>query len=276
MMGSGAGTAPFLFAFVLLCALPAVAQQPALVPGTTLAIGQGSIARAWFADPTTRYAHGALGDTIEAGTLMLQGRDGATARIVLPENRVFEDLAPRLMAMPALGDAAMVIESDSRLGARLSFYGLSDGQARLLAATPFIGTGHRWLAPIGIGDFDGDGAANEVALVAMPHLAGLLRIYRIQAGELPLLAEAAGYSNHAYGRAEIVMSGILRRNGRDMVLTPDRERRRLVLLSLREGHWREEQSEPLPSPLRRLLPAGAGLRIELDDGSMLPSRLAPP
>ncbi|MEK9970658.1 MAG: hypothetical protein VW600_16075 [Ferrovibrio sp.] len=256
--------------------MSARAQQADLVPGTTIATGQGSLARAWFTDPTTRYPHGALGDAIEAGTLVLQSRDGATARIVLPENRVFEDLMPRPVAPPALGDAAMVIESDSRLGARISFYGLAGGQVRLLAATPFIGTGHRWLAPIGIGDFDGDGIAGEVALVAMPHLAGLLRVYRIQAGELPLLAEAAGYSNHAYGRAEIVMSGLLRRSGRDMILVPDRERRRLVLLSLREGHWREEQSEPLPAPLRRLLPAGAGFRIELDDGGMLPSRLAPP
>lgn len=274
--GSSRNAAPFLFALLLLCGLRAAAQPADLVPGTSQAIGAGTIVKAWFADPTTRYAHGALGDSIEAGTLILQDRAGSSARIVLPENRVFEDLTPRLVAPPALGDAALVIESDSRLGARLSFYGLSDGQVRLLAATPFIGTGHRWLVPIGIGDFDGDGVAAEVALVAMPHLAGLLRVYRIQAGEMPLLAEAAGYRNHAYGRAEIVMSGLLRRSGRDMILVPDRERRRLVLLSLSEGRWREEQSEVLPSPLRRLQPSGAGFRIELDDGGVLPSSLAPP
>lgn len=245
------------------------AQQADLVPGTTMATGQGSIEHAWFADPTTRYPHGALGDSIEAGTLVLRGRDGAIARIVLPEHRVFEDLTPRLMTIPALGDVAMAIESDRTLGARLSFYGLSGRQARLLAATPFIGTGNRWLAPIGIGDFDGDGVVDEVALVAMPHLAGLLRVYRIQAGEMPLLAEAAGYSNHVYGQAEMAMSFVERGQKRDRILLPDRQRRRLVLVSLRDGRLEEERVEHLSAPLLRLRQKVMGFEAELEDGSVL-------
>ena len=268
-MGSGRNTAPFLFAFLLFSAMSANAQQADLVPGTALATGQGSIARAWFADPTTRYPHGALGDDIEAGTLVLQGRDGGIARIVLPENRVFEDVFPRLVSAPVVGDVAMVVESDRKMGARLSLYGLSDGQGRLLAATPYIGTGNRWLAPIGIGDFDGDGVVGEVALVAMPHLAGLLRIYRIQAGELPLMVEAAGYSNHIYGRSEISMSLIERGQKRDRILLPDRQRRRLVLIALLDGGLREERVEHLSAPLLRLRQIGAGFEAELEDGSVL-------
>lgn len=267
MTGSGRKAAPFLFSLILLCGFGAGAQPAELVPGTAMATGQGSIARAWFTDSTTRYAHGALGDSIEAGALV--DRAGASIRIVVPEDRVFEDLAPRLVSVSALGDAAMVIESDRRLGSRLSFYGLAGGQGRLLAATPFIGTANRWLAPIGIGDFDGDGVANEVALVAMPHLAGLLRVYRIQAGELPLLAEAAGYSNHVYGRAEIAMAIVDHGRTRDRILLPDRQRRRLVLMSLSDGRLREERVEQLSAPLLRLRQIGLGFEAELEDGSVL-------
>lgn len=269
MTGSGRNAAPFLFALLILCGLRAAAQPVELVPGTSQAIGAGMIAKAWFADPTTRYAHGALGDSIEAGTLVLQDRAGISARIVLPEDRVFEDLAPRLVKVPALGDTAMVIESDRRLGSRLSFYGLIDSQARLLAATPFIGTGNRWLAPVGVGDFDGDGMANEVALVAMPHLAGLLRVYRIQAGELPLISEAAGYSNHVYGQAEMSMSLVDHGQKSDRILLPDRSRRRLVWVSLTNGRLHEEHVETLPGPLLRLRKTGLGFVAELEDGSVL-------
>ena len=36
------------------------------------------------------------------------------------------------------------------------------------AATPFIGTPRRWLAPVGVADLDGDGRA-EIAYVETPH-----------------------------------------------------------------------------------------------------------
>ncbi|WP_341703626.1 hypothetical protein [Ferrovibrio sp.] len=252
--------------------LACVAQAQDLVPGTTLAHGAGAIRQAWFAAPTTRYPHGALGDPVEAGALVLRNPAGADYRLTLPEERVFEDLVPRLVTAGGLGDAAMVIESDRDQGARLSFYGLRQEQVVLLAATPFIGRSNRWLALVGIGDFDGDGRAEEVALVAMPHLAGLLRVYRLQAGTLPLLAEAAGYSNHVYGRAEIAMSAVMKAAGRDLILVPDRGRRRLLRLSLRDGRLAEEEgaAQVLPAPLRRLRPEGAGFTAELDDGRVIP------
>jgi hypothetical protein len=129
--------------------------------------------------------------------------------------------------------------------------------------------GNRWLAPVGVGDFDGDGVANEVALVAMPHLAGLLRVYRIQAGELPLISEAAGYSNHVYGQAEMSMSLVDHGQKSDRILLPDRARRRLVWLSLINGRLREDRADTLPAPLSRLRKAGMGFAAELEDGSTL-------
>ena len=50
---------------------------------------------ATYEDPTTRYAHGVLGDAVEWGTLTIRD-NGKTRRVRLPDDRVFEDLTPRL------------------------------------------------------------------------------------------------------------------------------------------------------------------------------------
>jgi len=46
------------------------------LPDGGMAIATDAIARAWLAEPTTRYDHGILGDKIEAGSLVIETRDG--------------------------------------------------------------------------------------------------------------------------------------------------------------------------------------------------------
>ncbi|ANT60900.1 hypothetical protein AYJ57_11305 [Salipiger sp. CCB-MM3] len=148
-----------------------------------------------YAEPTTRYDHGVLGDAVEWGALRLDGPQG-TALIRLPQHRVFEDIAPRVIALPEGGWAALVVESDLAKGARLALY----TPKGLHAATPFIGQSHRWLAPLGGGDLDGDGAL-ELAYVDRPHLVKTLRVVRYLPGD-PVLREVAaqpGLSNHRIG-----------------------------------------------------------------------------
>ena len=156
-----------------------------------------------FADPTTRYAHGVLGDAIEFGTLFAE-LEGERISIELPFDRVFEDLQPRLANVA--GDAApeiIVVETDIRLGAQLAVYRASFsvfGHSRLtkIAATPHIGRTHRWLAPVGIADFDGDGQ-NDIAYVETPHLGRILRIVTLREGELVEIASTTGLTNHRIG-----------------------------------------------------------------------------
>lgn len=152
------------------------------------------IVDAAFVEPTTRYAHGVLGDAVEWGALRLDLAGGESRLIRLPETRVFEDLAPRLISGDAGQRLAMVVESDLSQGARLSLYG-PDG---LYAATPYIGQAHRWLAPVGAGDLDGDGRV-EIAYVDRPHLAKTLRIWRLDGGRLTEVAALQGLTNHRIG-----------------------------------------------------------------------------
>ncbi|SHI67171.1 hypothetical protein SAMN05444000_102206 [Shimia gijangensis] len=161
------------------------------------------IVSARYMDPTTRYDHGILGDAVEYGALEMQLQDGRRLRLALPETSVFEDLEPRLIDLN--GDGALeiiTIESSLTKGARLAIYG-EDG---LIAATPHIGRTHRWLAPLGAADLDGDGKI-EVAYIDRPHLARILRIWRFDEGKLVHLSDTPGLTNHRIGQ-DYISGGI--------------------------------------------------------------------
>lgn len=161
------------------------------------------ILEAELIEPTTRYDHGILGDAVEWSALKLhvdmgcQGCDASATRdfvIRLPENRVFEDIEARIVSIGDGISAVMVVETDLAKGARLALY----YESGLIAATPFIGRTHRWLAPIGAADLDGDGYV-EFAYVDRPHLAKTLRVWRYFDGELVPVADLRGLTNHRIG-----------------------------------------------------------------------------
>ncbi len=169
-----------------------------------LAASADQIVSAAYAEPTQRYQHGVFGETEEWGALAFELSSGQRMILRLPETRVFEDIAPRLIDVDGDGGAEMiVVETDIALGARLAIY----DEAGLVAATPFIGQTHRWLAPIGGADLDGDGLM-ELAYIDRPHLARLLRVWRFENGALIEVAQAEGLTNHRFGDAGI--SGGLR------------------------------------------------------------------
>ena len=160
---------------------------------------EAQVVSATYEAPTTRYAHGVLGDAIEWGELRMRLADGRTARLLLPPDRVFEDVAPRVTDLDLDGAAeVVVVESSRHLGARLAVY----GPGGLIAATPFISEPFRWLAPVGAADLDGDENV-EIAYVDRPHLAKVLRIWRFEEGALREVAAAAGYTNHRIGERKI-------------------------------------------------------------------------
>ena len=183
------------------------------------------IRRATYEDPTERYAHGVLGDAIEHGTLALETASGKRVRLVLPENRVFEDTEPRLFDVDLDGDReVIVVESERSTGARLAIY---DAEG-LVAATPHIGRTNRWLAPIGAADLDGDGAI-EIAYVDRPHLAKTARIWRFENGALIELAKFEGVTNHRIGERDIA-GGIRDCGGGPEMIVADASWQRLLAL----------------------------------------------
>lgn len=147
------GAGPGVFAWACAFALVALAPMAAL--------GQ-QITAARLTAPTLRYAHGVFGDDTSYGALVLEvtGCAGCAdpafreITLTLPADRVFEDRQARLADLDGDGLAeVVVVETDIRLGATLAIY---DAGGKRAATVP-VGQTRRWLAPAGIGDFDGDG-----------------------------------------------------------------------------------------------------------------------
>ena len=244
-------------------------NRPGQIPHSRVANGAKNIKAAWLALPTARYQHGVLGDDLEAGRLAVETSSGSIVTIDLPFERVFEDLEPRLADLNEDGaDEIMVVESDAKSGASLAVYGMVNGRLKKQAKTLFLGRSQRWLNPVGAGDFDGDGAL-EIALVATPHIGGILRLYRLNGSRLSLFAEYPGVSTHQIGSVELGMGRVIFSRPRDLILAPNQSREALMLLEWTPAGWNELARATLPDPLESsLTPAGLDLwRFRLENGA---------
>ena len=209
-----------------------------------------TIVDARYTDPTDRYAHGVLGDAIEYAGLEIELANGRTERFVLEQN-VFEDLEPRLKDLNGDGHPEVItVEASPEEGARLSIWGLRNGQVQLLAATPYIGRPFRWLAPIGAADLDGDGAI-EIAYIDRPHLAKTLRIWRYQetGGTIRLtqIASLDGLTNHRIGE-DFITSGIRECGEEPELLMADGAWQRIVAISWSGSGWDQKSLGPFTGP----------------------------
>lgn len=210
----------------------------ALLPNSPPALStQGPVTKAWYAGPTQIYSHGILGDTIEAQTLYVaftSPTEGAFCDSVDAGNqRVFEDTSPRLVDLDLDGvNEVIVVATHLNKGARLEIYGYPHpGQDfQLIAHTPYIGRSHRWLAPIGAADLDGDGIF-EIAYIDRPHLAKTLKIWRYHNGKLTEGPSLNGLTNHQIGQSYI--SGGIRTCGdRPEIITVDANWQRVMRTQL--------------------------------------------
>ncbi|MHA3977155.1 hypothetical protein ACW9UR_05665 [Halovulum sp. GXIMD14794] len=159
--------------------------------------------------PTTRYPHGALGDNEEWASMLVR-KANVKVYVNVPVTHVFEDLAPRLSNFDDDPDPEIVtVESYSAGGAALVVYDPDFERGptvKRMAATRVIGQRNRWLAPVGIADFDGDGR-NDVAYVETPHLGMVLKFVTPGPGGMEPLAEAEGFTNHRFGEA-VIQGGV--------------------------------------------------------------------
>lgn len=193
------------------------------------------IAAAWYDGATDRYGHGVLGDAIEPSVLNVSDQSGCGFTVELDTDHVFEDIETRLADIDKKpGVEVITIRSHQNKGAQLAIYALSKEKGlHLLASTPYIGTSNRWLAPIGIADFDNNGSV-DIAFVDRPHLAKVLRVWSYADGKLTQTASNPGYSNHRIGE-DYISGGVRRCDGKASMITADAYWDRVIETTLVNG-----------------------------------------
>lgn len=207
---------------------------------------------ALLGDQTRRYQHGALGDSIEGGSLVVF--DAAAGEVVTRERvgppAVVEGVSPMVADVDGTGAPDIVVTlADSDNGAWLAVY-RPDGTKR--SEGPIHGPG--WRHQLAVAPFAPDGSA-EIAAVLKPHVNQVLEFYRLQRGSLEVVAELDGYSTHTYGshNPDGAVAGDLDDDGQVELLLPTSSR----------------------DQLRAVRRTGSGARVdwELDPGGVVRSNL---
>jgi hypothetical protein len=208
-----------------------------------------------------RYAHGVLGDGVEATrVLWLERHSLALLReLVLPAPHVIEDIAPRPVAL-GRGSALLTVRSGPQ-GGQLGLVAADPAQPRRLqwaALGEPLGTANRWMAP----STDG----TRVLAVHTPHIGGVLHEYRVDGTRLASRAVAHNVSTHRIGSRELDLAVWL---GPHLVL-PQQDGLALRVLDANAA-WFEVATVALPDRVAMTagLPGGQGVAALLDDGRVV-------
>ena len=211
----------------------ATAPEPAPSPAGALPDGRiavattGDIRQAWYARPTSRYAHGVLGDAIEAGSLVAVTASGKQLEVVLPPDQVFEDITPRIADLDGDGlNEVITIRSSKRGGAAVAIFGLAGSELGSRGAGSENGRANRWLNIAGLLPRD-DGGLTLYG-VRTPHIGGRLFSLDFRDGVVTERNDiATDVSNHIIGSRELSMSAVGEFGGRVELVLPSQDRRRL-------------------------------------------------
>jgi len=210
-------------------------------------------------DATERYAHGVLGDAVEAGALAAAALTGprlvALEPLTLPPTEVFEDLRALLADVDGDGQPeALITRSSLGQGGAVLALGRRAGRWETLAAARPLGRPQRWVHVVGAADLDGDGAV-EVVWLRTPHLGGVLEAARVRGGALEPVAAHAGLSSHALGSRNLEQAALadLAGEGRPEVVVPVQRRDTLLGLALGPAgfaeRWRYRLRDEITSNL---------------------------
>ena len=228
-----------------LAATPVAKEtRPNILPDGEVSKATRNIATAWLTGPTDRYGHGALGDDIEASGIAVELKSGGRLirlDLTLEDDSVFEDRLARLVDMDGDGeDEVLVVRSTQDRGAALALIEADESGLRIAAQSPAHGLPYRWLNPVGVADFDGDGRP-EAAIVRTPHIGGILELFEWNGGELVREQRQPGFSNHINGTRNLGLSAIRDVNGDGVadILVPDASLGSLRMVTFKGGRFTE-------------------------------------
>lgn len=191
---------------------------------------------AQYAMRTEKYGHGILGDKIEAEQLVIVV-DSVFYTLNLANEYVFEDIRPRLYDVD--GDGALefiTIRTHVSQGAGIAIYKIIDGQLTEYAHLAEIGTAYRWLNIVAINDLDNDGLA-ELVWIETPHIGGILKVAKLSAGKLNVLAETGQYSNHKIGERNLCLSVLTQELNKKVFYVPNQSGNKIIGFTFEENQF---------------------------------------
>ncbi|MFC1907238.1 hypothetical protein ACFLW8_04040 [Chloroflexota bacterium] len=180
-------------------------------------------------DATTRYAHGVLGDRVEAGSITLIETEPVPrviSTIPVPGDSVVEGIAPIWSDITGDGLREIVVTvSNAREGARILVF---DEAGSRIAAGPSIGQGSRWRHQLAVAPF-GPSGETELLDVLTPHIGGVVEFYRLDGERLEVVAEVPGYTSHSIGSRNLdtAVAGDFDGDGQLELLLPSQKRTEL-------------------------------------------------
>ena len=196
------------------------------LPDARLVSSDGLVAV--LTEPTNRYAHGVLGDTLEAAAVtVLDPSAQSIVQVVDFESDVVEGVAPMFADIDDDGVAELVVTlSNADGGARVAVVSESGG---IFAETEPIGQASRWRHQIAVGPLGPDGET-ELVEVITPHLGGIVTFHRLEEGELVEVASIPGFTSHVLGSRNLDMAVVADANGdgRPELVIPTQDRQELA------------------------------------------------
>jgi len=206
------------------------------LPEQQIAISLDGKVYAQYAMPTDRYRHGILGDRVEGGQLVVVV-DSIFYELTLEEQYVFEDIRPQLYDVDGDDELEFItLRTHTALGGGIAIYKIINEQLVEWANVAEIGRSNRWLNVVAIHDLDADGAV-ELAWIETPHIGGTLKVTKITAGTLDVIAETAQYSNHVIGERNLCLSALTEQAGQKIIYVPNQNRNRIVGFTFKNGQW---------------------------------------
>ena len=198
-----------------------------LMPEEQITINADSTVFAQYTMPVNRYSHNILGDAIEAGQLVVW-TENTFYELTLKDNYVFEDIRPRLFDVDNDGVLEFItIRTHVDQGAGIVIYKIREDRLSEYAFLPEIGTRFRWLNIAAINNLDQDETI-EIAWIQTPHIGGILKVAKIRNGELQVLTEVSGYSNHGIGERNLCLSVLTEDEENHLIHVPNQSRNKVT------------------------------------------------
>ena len=181
-----------------------------------------------LAGPTDRFPHSALGDNLEATSVVVVTVGvNEVETIYQSENEVIESIAPLLADADGDGidDVVLTVSNDSEIWIVVvsstggGVVAISDPVDRLLG----------WRQLVAVGPF-GPSGQTEIAEVLYPDAQGSVRFLSLSGDRLGVVATRTGYRSHEFGarNLEQVVAADVDRDGRVEVILPTLDRQNIA------------------------------------------------